>query len=150
MSAGRIVGLDPGARRIGVAVSDGLGLTARGLAVAEGEEDLGRILRRIDAEDGIEVIVVGLPRNMDGSIGPKAREAMAFAERLRARTGRPVELWDERLTTVEATRRLAERGVRGRRRSGKVDQAAAQIILQSYLDARRAGTSSEAGGAECT
>ena len=135
---GRFVGLDPGERRIGIAVSDPSGLLARPVGAAESEEELHAILRDLAAEGGIAGIVVGLPRNMDGSLGPKAREAQALAERLRERTGLAVELWDERLSTVEAGRRLGERGLRGRRRAERIDAAAARIILQSYLDARRA------------
>jgi len=135
---GRYVGLDPGERRIGIAASDALGLLARPVGIAESEEDLDAVLRDLAAEGEIAGIVVGLPRNMDGSLGPKAREAEAFAGRLRARTGLSVVLWDERLSTVEAGRRLAEQGIRGRRRAERIDAQAARVILQSYLDARRA------------
>ncbi|MBN1422068.1 MAG: Holliday junction resolvase RuvX [Planctomycetes bacterium] len=134
---GRFVGLDPGEKRIGVAVSDALGLLARPVGMAEGEEALDAMIRDLASEGDIAGIVVGLPRNMDGSLGPKAREAEAFAERLRVRTGLTVDLWDERLSTVEASRQLAERGIRGRRQAERIDAAAARVILQGFLDARR-------------
>jgi putative Holliday junction resolvase len=85
-------------------------------------------------EKGIERVVVGLPRNMDGSIGPAANEALAFAERLRMQLTCPVVTWDERLTTVAAHRTLRDAGHTTRTSRGKVDQVAAQLILQGYLD----------------
>jgi putative Holliday junction resolvase len=133
---GRILGIDHGSKRIGLALSDAGATLARPLAVVAGEEALWPELERLLGEEEIERVVIGLPRNMDGTLGPKAREVLAFKERLEARTGLPVETWDERLTSREAERALRARGLSSRQMRGKVDKLAAQILLQSYLDAR--------------
>jgi putative Holliday junction resolvase len=137
---GRVLGLDLGAARIGVAVSD----ENRRVAVALGTVNTGapKDLRSIAAlvrEQGVTAVVVGEPLLMSGEAGEAARHAREFADALRAVLDVPVELFDERLTTVEAERRLADAGVDGRRRRGVVDQVAAALILQAYLDARREG-----------
>lgn len=137
---GRVLGLDLGAARIGVAVSD----EARKIAVALGTVNTGapKDLRSIAAlvrEQGATTVVVGEPLLMSGEVGEAARHAREFADALRAVLDVPVELFDERLTTVEAERRLADAGVDARRRRGMVDQVAAAVILQAYLDARRGG-----------
>ena len=134
----RIMGLDLGDRRIGVAVSDELGWTAQGVGVVERHRD-GRELEEIERlvrEREVSEIVVGLPRNMDGSIGPRGEICIAFAEMLRGRLQLPVHLWDERLTTVAAERTLLEADVSRRKRRQVVDKLAATLILQHYLDSK--------------
>jgi putative Holliday junction resolvase len=134
----RIAALDVGDARIGVAVSDELGLTTRGIGVVRrqgGTRDLEAVARMIAPYEPGRV-VVGLPLDMDGTEGPRAAKTRRFAERLRAHLGLPVELWDERLTTVEAEEILRETGVRSRGRRGLVDQVAAAGILRSYLAGR--------------
>ena len=133
------MGLDFGARTVGVAVSDPLGLTAQGVETVrrENENQLRRTLARLEAliaQYQVEKIVVGYPKHMNGDIGERAEKSAAFAEKLRKRTGLPVELWDERLTTVAADRALIEAGVRRENRKHYVDKIAAVLILQGYLD----------------
>jgi putative Holliday junction resolvase len=137
--SGRRLGVDVGAVRIGVAVSDRDGLLATPVeTVKAGEGDLAR-LAALAAEYEVVEAVVGLPRSLSGAEGPAARKARSFADRL-AGTIRPipVRLVDERLTTVTATRGLRESGVRSRKGRSVVDQAAAVVILQNALDAERA------------
>jgi len=134
----RILGLDYGDRRIGVAVSDALGWTAQGLETIERRQE-GDDIRRIKQlvqEYEVEQIVVGLPRNMDGTIGPRGEICTEFAEILRQTLSLPVHLWDERLTTAAATRTLLEADVSRRKRKLAVDKMAAVLLLQNYLDAR--------------
>lgn len=136
----RILGLDYGSRTCGVAICDPLGITAQGLEtiVRKEENKLRRTLARIEsltAEYGVEKIVLGLPLNMDDTIGPRAEKTLQFKEQLERRTGLPVILQDERLTTVEAEEVLIEAGVRREDRKRYVDKLAAVFILQSYLDA---------------
>lgn len=138
----RTLGLDVGERTVGVAVSDELGLTAQGLSTVVRRGDLDRDLEQIAAlasEYQVEAVVVGLPRNMDGSLGPRARQALAFADAIRERLGLPVHTWDERWTTRAAERLLVEGGASRRRRRRSVDKVAAALILQGYLDRRRRG-----------
>lgn len=132
---GRLLGVDLGTRRIGLALSDPAGTTATPFrTVARSDDDLDAgALAEIAREEGAQEIVLGLPLRLDGTRGSAAEAAEVFAERLRA-TGLGVHLWDERLTTAEAEKRL--RGMEGRRRRQVVDQVAAAVILQSYLDAR--------------
>jgi len=134
----RIMALDLGDRRIGVAVSDALGWTAQGVGVVERHRDGREIgeIERIVREREVSEIVVGLPRNMDGSIGPRGEICIAFAEMLRGRLQLPVHLWDERLTTVAAERTLLEADVSRRKRRQVVDKLAATLILQHYLDTK--------------
>jgi len=137
----RVLAVDLGLRRIGLAVSDPLGLTAQGLpSLARGADPVGQVLR-VCREVGATEVVVGLPLRMDGSSGPAAEKARDFAERLRERSGLAVHLWDERLSSVAAERTLIEGGVRrlDRRRRGLVDRGAAVLILQGFLDRRRTG-----------
>lgn len=136
----RVLGLDPGARRIGVAVSDPMGWSAQGLPTIQRQSDKQAIeeIRRIVEDLGVERIVVGLPRNMDGTIGTQARKVLALAELLRASLGLPVETWDERLTTVAAQKSMTETRLSRARRKRTVDRIAAQFILQGYLDSLRA------------
>jgi putative holliday junction resolvase len=135
----RIMGLDVGDKTLGVAVSDELGLTAQGVTVhrrtslADDMAFLGAMRTRYEAT----AIVVGLPKNMDGSLGSQAQKTLAFSERIRQACGVPVIVWDERLTTQAAERALLEGNAsRGRRRRVR-DRLAAQLILQSYLEWRR-------------
>jgi len=133
----RIMGLDVGTKTIGVAVSDELGLTAQGVGTirrSTAREDLVE-LKRIAAEQDVHRIVVGLPLNMSGSEGPAADAARKLGERIAHVLGLPVEYWDERLTTVSAERVLLEANVSRQKRRAVIDQVAASIILQSYLDA---------------
>lgn len=136
----RLAGLDVGDKTIGVALSDLLGWTAQGLEVIRRTSlarDLER-LRQLAAQHEVSRWVVGLPRNMNGTYGPRAELARAFAADLAAATGLPVELWDERLTTAQAQRALIAGDVRRDRRRAVVDRLAAQLILQGYMDAHRA------------
>jgi putative Holliday junction resolvase len=134
----RMLGLDVGDRRIGVAVSDETGLRASPLPKLERvgpKKDLKAVAELV-RRHGAAGIVVGLPRNMNGSIGPQAEKVQAFGEALKPVARVPVQYWDERLTTVEAEQILIERNVSRQRRKGLVDQVAAVLILQSYLDAQ--------------
>lgn len=135
----RILGVDLGERRIGIAASDLLGVTAQPVGVVEAKsqaEDVARVRERAE-ERRAGKIVIGLPLNMDGSEGPAARKARRFAAALEREGGLEVELWDERLTTVEAERMLIAAGQRRARRRQVRDRVAAALILQSYLDAHR-------------
>ncbi len=135
----RILGLDYGSRTCGVAVSDPLGITAQGLEtiVRKDENKLRRTLARIEelaGEYGAEKIVLGFPLNMNDTVGPRAQKTLEFKEMLERRTGLPVILQDERLTTVEAEEVLIEAGVRREEQKRYVDKVAAVLILQGYLD----------------
>ena len=137
----RILALDHGTRRIGVAVSDELKLIAQPLEfipAAPFADFLAR-LKVILREKEVESILVGLPRNLDGSYGPAALKVLDFVSALRAAVAMPVETWDERMTTAQAQRFLIQGGVRREKRKVKVDQTAAAILLQSYLDSRANG-----------
>lgn len=135
----RILGLDVGDKRIGVAVSDALGLTAQAVKVLNRgtiEEDLSE-LREIIEYYGVDELVIGLPKNMDGSLGDRAEQTTLYSEQLGAVLGLPITLWDERLSTVAATRTLLEADLSRRKRKQVVDKLAAVIILQGYLDLKR-------------
>jgi putative Holliday junction resolvase len=135
----RIAALDVGDARIGVAVSDELGLTAQGVGVVErvgGRRDL-EALARILAPYTPERVVVGLPLNMNGTEGPQAERVRAFAGKVAAHLGLPLEFWDERLTTVAAERILLEGDLSRRRRRQLVDRVAAALILEGYLARHR-------------
>lgn len=132
----RILGLDYGERRIGVALSDPLSLTAQGLEVIERtslKKDLAYIRELVLTRD-VQRVVVGLPRSMDGSIGTKAKETLSFVERLKNQLLIPVVTYDERLSTVEAERSLISSDVSRKKRKRVMDKVAAVIILQGYLD----------------
>lgn len=133
---GRILGIDHGEARIGVACSDELGMLAHPVATVSAKDDPLVRIREIAAEKGAREIVVGMPRNMDGSCGPAAEKARAFGERVGEATGLPVRYWDERMTTLAAQRALHEAGRNAKQSRKVIDQAAAQILLQSYLDSR--------------
>ena len=137
----RILGLDYGSKTVGVAVCDPLGITAQGVETITRREEnkLRRTLARIETLIGeyeIESIVLGYPKNMDDSIGERAKKTEEFRDRLVRRCGLPVILWDERLTTMEANEILMESGVRREDRKKVIDKVAAVLILQSYLDSR--------------
>ena len=135
----RIIGLDFGSKTTGVAVSDPFGWTAQGVEIIRRKEEnkLRKTLARIEElvkEYGAARIVLGLPKNMNNSLGDRAEKSMAFKEMLERRTGLPVVMWDERLTTVAADRTMMEAGIRREHRKEYVDEIAAVFILQNYLD----------------
>ena len=135
----RILGLDIGERRIGVALSDALGLTAQRLTVIErrtASAALETICRVVD-EHRVERIIVGWPLMLSGTRGVQAQRVEAFAKHLQQRVPVPVELLDERLTTVQGERALLETGASRRKRKQVIDQVAAQLLLQHYLDGQR-------------
>lgn len=137
----RIMGLDFGSKTVGVAVSDPLGITAQGIEIVRrtSENKLRKTLARIEelvAEYEVTEIVLGFPKNMNNTIGERAEKSLTFKEMLERRTGLPVVMWDERLTTVAANRTLIEGGVRRENRKDYVDMLAAVYILQGYLDSR--------------
>jgi putative Holliday junction resolvase len=130
----RIMAVDLGTVRTGVAVSDELGMLAQPWkTLPGGEAALEAVVSAVGELKPVRVLV-GLPRNMDGSDGPAAEGARAFADQLKSRLPCPVDLWDERLTTVSAQRALRESGRKARDQRGVVDQVAAQFLLQSWLD----------------
>ena len=134
----RVMGLDVGDRRIGVALSDSLGLTAQPLTVLERRHaaaDTAAVQALIEAH-GVETVVVGLPLTMAGAHGVQADKVTAFAGQLRRGLSVPVQFVDERLTTVQGERALREAGIRGRRRKQVIDRVAAQLILQQFLDSQ--------------
>ncbi|MFW6051563.1 MAG: Holliday junction resolvase RuvX [Myxococcota bacterium] len=133
----RRLGVDPGERRVGLAVADDDVGVAVPLRTVPGGARAVREVKRAAEEEGAEALVVGLPLRLDGSEGTAARRARRFGDAIARETGLPVEWWDERLTTVAAERSLAAAGVRGRDRRRVVDQSAAALVLQAYLDARR-------------
>jgi putative Holliday junction resolvase len=140
VTRGRWLGVDVGAVRVGVAICDPDGVLATPLATVRRDADGGSDLRAIAglvAEHDAVGVIVGLPRTLAGREGPAAEAARAFADALAGVLDVPVELSDERLTTVLATQQLRERGVKGRKQRAVVDQAAAVAILQGWLDARR-------------
>jgi putative Holliday junction resolvase len=135
----RTLGLDVGTKTIGVAVSDGLGLTAQAVTTIRRSNlkaDLAALSALAREHEG-SCVVVGLPLNMDGSEGPRAEASRTFAEAVTQALGVPVEFWDERLSTVAAERTLLEADLSRARRRQVIDQVAAQFILQGWLDARR-------------
>ncbi|HSH24814.1 MAG TPA: Holliday junction resolvase RuvX [Massilibacterium sp.] len=137
----RVLGLDVGTKTIGVALSDELGWTAQGLETIPRDEKqnfqsgIKRIKELVD-KYSIEQIVIGLPKNMDGTIGPRAEASKIFAEKVEDKTGVPVVLWDERLTTMAAERVLIEADVSRKKRKKVIDKMAAVMILQGYLDSK--------------
>jgi putative Holliday junction resolvase len=134
----RILGLDHGTKRVGVAVSDELHMIALPLEYIAPEPfaDFLARLKEILREKEIELILIGMPRNMDGSYGPAALKVQEFAAALKDAVAVPLKLWDERLTTTQAQKFLIQGGMRRDKRKEKVDQTAAAILLQSYLDSR--------------
>lgn len=133
---GALMGLDPGTRTIGVAVSDGLRMTATALITVRRRkfsQDAAELARIVE-ERSIVGVVIGLPRNMDGSEGPRAQSARAFARNVAEKLSLPVALWDERLSTAAAERTLLEADASRKRRAEVIDALAAQHILQGALD----------------
>ena len=129
-----VLGIDFGRSRIGVAISDELRLLAHPLETIPAGKNAAKRIAEIVREREIDHVVVGLPRNMDGTFGAAASEAQKFVQELRALIPREITTWDERLTTVAAHRALREAGKKTRATRGYVDQVAAQMILQGYLD----------------
>ena len=145
----RIMGLDFGSKTVGVAVSDPLGITAQGVEIVrrKSPNKLRQTLARIDElvrEYGVEELVLGYPKNMNGTEGERCEKTKEFKELLEKRTGLPVALWDERLTTVAADRSMMEAGLGRYERKEYVDEIAAVFILQGYMAAKQMKTE------ECT
>lgn len=135
----RIMGLDYGSKTVGVALSDPLLMTAQGVEIIRRKEEnkLRQTLARIEelaVQYEVGEIVLGFPKNMNDTIGERAELSLAFQEKLERRTGLPVTMWDERLTTVAADRAMIEAGIRREHRKDYVDKIAAVLILQGYLD----------------
>lgn len=135
----RIMGLDYGSKTMGVAISDPLGFTAQPIEIIRRKEEnkLRQTLARIEAlirEYEVEQIVLGFPKNMNNTVGDRAEKSLELKAMLERRTGLPVLMWDERLTTVEANRTMMETGIRRENREKYVDALAAVLILQGYLD----------------
>ncbi len=135
----RIMGLDVGTKTIGVAISDESGLIAQPLCVIKRSsfsEDLEEILGLIE-EHSIKLIIVGMPVNMDGTLGPRSKETQRFIDKIKDKIPVPIETWDERLSTVAVTRVLIEGDASRAKRKTVVDKLAASYILQGYLDSRK-------------
>ncbi|MFS0822596.1 Holliday junction resolvase RuvX [Bacillus sp. 1P02SD] len=136
----RILGLDVGSKTVGVAVSDEMGWTAQGIETIKineerqqfGLERLGEIIK----DYGVESVVIGLPKNMNGTIGPRGEASQHFANMVNEKFGLPVVLWDERLSTVAAERVLLSADVSRKKRKQVIDKMAAVMILQGYLDSK--------------
>lgn len=135
----RIMGLDLGDKTIGVALSDPLGYTAQGLEVVRRhgslKADLAR-LKEIARANEVSKVVIGFPRNMNGTVGPRGEMALAFGHEVEKTLGLPVETWDERLSTVAAEKMLVGADVRRKKRRQVIDKIAAALILQNYLDSK--------------
>ena len=136
----RVLGLDVGEKRIGLAISDGDGLLATPYSVIQrsGQEQPIATILKVAREEEVGLILVGMPLSLDGSMGPQAERTMAFCDTLKAASPVPVETWDERFSSVEAERLLQEAGFSPSRHRGRLDASAAAVILQGYLDAQRA------------
>ncbi len=132
----RILAIDHGSRRIGIAISDELKMIAQPLEYIPAEPFAGFVdrLQQLLDEKEVELVLVGMPRNMDGSYGPAAQKVEQFLEALRGQISVPIKTWDERLTSAQANRILIQGNVRRDKRKEKVDKMAAAILLQSYLD----------------
>lgn len=135
------MGLDLGSKTVGVAISDPLLITAQGIEIIRRKEEnkLRQTLARIEAlieEYEVDTIVLGLPKNMNDTLGERAQFSLEFKEKLERRTGLPVVMWDERLTTVAADKAMMEAGIRRENRKDYVDKIAACLILQGYLDSQ--------------
>lgn len=137
----RVLAVDLGEKRIGLALSDPLGITAQGLDTMQntGKGATLRALAEVCALHGVTEVVIGLPVNMDGSHGPKAKEVLELVPKLEEALGVPVATWDERLTSREVGRLMTESGVSTRKQRGNADRLAATLILQGYLDHKRHG-----------
>jgi putative Holliday junction resolvase len=138
----RVLGLDLGTKTIGIALSDEVGITAQPVKTLRRKgtkADIEELLEFMDSND-VNTIVVGLPVNMNGTMGTRSEEVLVFVERLKGYTDLPVVMWDERLSTVAVTRVLIEGDMSRKKRKRVVDKMAAAYILQGYLDSRRPGT----------
>jgi len=137
----RILGLDVGSKTIGVAISDELGWTAQGIRTIPIDEEKNQfgldILGQIIKEYNVDKIVVGLPKNMNGTIGPRGEANQQFAKKLEKKFQLPVILWDERLSTVAAERVLLQADMSRKKRKQVIDKMAAVMILQGYLDSQK-------------
>lgn len=132
----RILGLDVGDRTVGVALSDPLGFIAQGITTIRRkniEYDLSELKKILD-DNNVDTIVVGLPKNMNGTLGPQGEKVMGFCESIKTITDLPIKMWDERLTTVAAHRAMLEADMSREKRKKIVDKVAATYILQGYLD----------------
>jgi putative Holliday junction resolvase len=132
----RIMGLDVGDKRVGVAVSDGLGLTAQGVHTLERKNCI-EALKEIINEYKVETIVVGIPKMLDGTLGIQGEKVLEFVDEIKKSISLPVSLWDERLSTVSAERVLFQANVSRKKRKGVLDKVSAVVILQNYLDSKR-------------
>lgn len=149
----RIMGLDFGSKTVGVAISDELLITAQGVEIIRRKEEnkLRQTCARIEElikEYDVEEIVLGLPKNMNATEGVRAELTREFQDKLERRTGLPVHLWDERLTTVAADKIMMEAGIRREHRREHVDRIAAALILQGFLDRRAMGKNTPEDGRE--
>ncbi len=135
----RILSLDLGEKRIGAAVSDPLGFTAQGIETIpnRGKENSLEAIHKVCSEYSVNEIVIGLPVNMDGSMGPKAKEVVEWMALIEKKTGVPVKSWDERLTSRQAGRLMIEEGLSRQKQRMNSDRLAATLILQSYLESKR-------------
>lgn len=135
----RVLAVDPGSKRVGLALSDPTGTIAQPLSTVEASplESLPQRLAEVAKQSEAKRIVVGLPRRLDGTYGPEAKAARELAESVRKASGLPVELVDERLTTAAAERSMIAQGVRRAKRRATIDSVAAALLLQSHLDSRR-------------
>ncbi len=135
----RVLGIDPGTKRIGVALSDPdarVALPHDTLDATASVEDDARAIAALARDNDVEEIVVGYPRKLDGSVGPAAEHAQELARRVEAEAGVPVRLWDERMTSAQANKTMLEHGAKRKQRRAHADRVAATLILQSYLDTR--------------
>lgn len=135
----RVMGIDHGDKRTGIALSDEMLWTAQGLEVIQHNGDEEGLIDRLSAivqQYDVQEIVIGLPKNMDGTTGERGDICIAFADTIKHKLNLPVHLWDERLTTASARRALLEADVSRRKRKKVIDKMAAAILLQSYLDSR--------------
>jgi putative Holliday junction resolvase len=136
----RIMGLDVGSKTVGIAISDELGWTAQGLKTLKIDEERNKFgfdeIGQLIKEYGISQVVIGLPKNMNGSIGPRGEASQRYAEEIENRFFVPTVLWDERLTTMAAERVLIEADVSRKKRKKVIDKMAAMMILQGYLDSK--------------
>ena len=137
----RILCIDFGEKRLGIAISDPLGITAQGIGVlkkqASFKKDLEEIQKIIDRYDEVSQIIVGLPKTLKGEIGIKAKQTLEFVDFLKENIKIPVETWDERMTTVSAQKSLQSAGLNSRKQRKVIDQVAAGLILQNYLDYKK-------------
>lgn len=136
----RVMGLDVGAKTVGIAISDALGWTAQGIETIKIDESAGQFgmsrIQELVTEYAVTSFVVGYPKNMNNSIGPRGEASEKFADMLKEAFGLPVSLWDERLTTMAAERMLIDADVSRKKRKTVIDKMAAVMILQGYLDSK--------------